>query len=100
MGSHIWYVTFEVRRRGVLPERRDPRMTRTFATETEAQKFARSKLDEGLTIYAGTINPYSPRKLIPSHKILSWLKGSEEADGEGHELPGFSSTPDDESMRH
>ena len=69
----IWYVTFEVRRRGILPRRRSPRETRTFATEAEAKIFARAKLDEGLVVYAGTINPYTPKRLAPSSQIDSWL---------------------------
>ena len=59
----IWYVTFEVRKRGILPKQRSPRETRTFVTEAEAKAFARSKLDEGLTVYAGTINPHTPKRL-------------------------------------
>ena len=69
----IWYVTFEVRQRGVLPKQRSPRETRTFATEAEAKIFARAKLDEGLVVYAGTINPHTPKRLVPSSQIDSWL---------------------------
>ena len=58
----IWYVTFEVRKRGILPKQRSPREARTFVTEAEAKAFARSKLDEGLTVYAGTINPHTPKR--------------------------------------
>jgi hypothetical protein len=71
---HIWYVTFEVPRRGVLPERRSPRTTRTFATETDAKNFARAKLNEGLTIFAGTLNPYLPKLVVPSDSIHAWLE--------------------------
>jgi hypothetical protein len=76
----IWYVTFEIRKRGTLPKQRCPRETRTFATEAEAKIFARARLEEGLTAYAGTINPYFPRRLIPSSDMLAWLC-AEEADG-------------------
>ena len=69
----IWYVTSEVRQRGSLPRQRSPRETRTFATEAEAKIFARSKLDEGLVVYAGTINPHTPKRLVPSSQIDSWL---------------------------
>ena len=48
--SHTWFVTFEVQRRGVLPERRSPRATVTFETEAEAKGFARTKLNEGLVM--------------------------------------------------
>ena len=68
-----WYVTFESRPRGVLPKRRSPRETRTFATEGEAKIFARSRLDEGLIVFAGTINPHLPRRHIPSSHVPMWL---------------------------
>jgi len=68
-----WYVSAEVRRRGVLPKLRSPRETTTFATENEAKLFARAKLDEGLAVFAGTINPHLPRRLIPASGIQAWL---------------------------
>jgi hypothetical protein len=65
--AHIWFVTFEVQKRGPWPKgRRTPRRTKTFETETEAKDFARSKLNEGLVVFAGTVNPYLPKQLIPS----------------------------------
>ena len=75
---HTWYVTFEVQKRGVLPRRRSPRATRKFETETEAKEFARAKFNEGLIVYAGTINPYSPKQLIPSSSIPSWIEHAKE----------------------
>jgi hypothetical protein len=70
-----WYVTFEVRRSGVLSSRRrGPRSTRTFETETEAKIFARTKFHEGLIVYAGTINPHSPKRLISSRNLPHWLE--------------------------
>ena len=85
----IWYVTFEVRKRGILPKQRSPRETRTFVTEAEAKAFARSKLDEGLTVFAGTINPHTPKRLVPSSQIYTWLAdeqvGNEPPDGEGED---------------
>jgi len=68
-----WYVTVEVQRRGILPRQRSPRETKTFATEHEAKLFARAKRDEGLSVFAGTINPHSPKRLIPSSGINAWL---------------------------
>src|SRR5262245_48490979 len=59
-----WYVTFEPHKRGAFPKPRSPRETRTFSTEAEAKTFARTKLDEGLTVFAGTINPCLPGRLI------------------------------------
>jgi hypothetical protein len=75
---YTWYVTFEVQKRGVLPRRRSPRATRNFETETEAKDFARAKFNEGLIVYAGTINPYSPRQLILSSSIPSWIEHAKE----------------------
>jgi len=69
----IWYVTAEVRKSGILPKQRSPRETKTFATEAEAKIFAHAKLDDGLAVFAGTINPYSPKRLILSSQILTWL---------------------------
>jgi hypothetical protein len=68
-----WYVTFEPHKRGTLPRPRCPRQTATFATETEARQFARARLEEGLTVFAGTINPHLPRQLIPAEGIVRWL---------------------------
>jgi hypothetical protein len=83
----IWYVTFEVRKRGILPRQRSPRETRTFVTEAEAKAFARSKLEEGLTVYAGTINPHTPKRLVPSSQIYVWLAdehaGNDSIQGDG-----------------
>jgi len=69
-----WFVTFEIRKRGLLHKKeRSPRETRTFATEAEAKIFAQTKLEEGLVIFAGTINPHSPKRLILSRDIAGWL---------------------------
>jgi hypothetical protein len=76
--SPTWYVTFEVQKRGVFPKRRSPRLTITFETEAEAKDFARAKLQEGLIVFAGTINPHVPRKLIPSHNIADWVAEEQE----------------------
>jgi hypothetical protein len=73
-----WYVTFEIRKRGLLKKERSPRETRTFATEPEAKIFARAKLDEGLVVFAGTINPESPKRLILFHDVGDWLAGRAE----------------------
>jgi hypothetical protein len=74
-----WYVTFE-RKRGVLPKHRRPRETKTFATEAEAKAFTRLILEEGLAVFAGTINPHFPKRLILSSYIHSWLENEEKGD--------------------
>ena len=78
-----WYVTFEVQRRGILPKQRSPRETRTFATEDEAKLFARAKLDEGLAVFAGTINPHVPKRVIPASGIQAWLAERQESGRSG-----------------
>jgi len=74
--SPTWYVTFEVQRRGVLPRQRSPRETKTFATEHEAKLFARAKRDEGLSVFAGTINRSGAMRpcatLTSFSKSLNW----------------------------
>jgi len=77
--SPTWYVTFEVQRRGILPRQRSPRETKTFATEQEAKLFARAKRDEGLAVFAGTINPHLPKRLIPSSGINAWLADDQDS---------------------
>jgi KaiC/GvpD/RAD55 family RecA-like ATPase len=72
-----WYVTFEVHRRGLLKQRARPRMTKTFETEAEAKLFAREKLDEGLIVFAGTLNPHSPKQFISSTDVSSWLENTQ-----------------------
>lgn len=74
---HTWYVTFEVQKRGRLPKARHPRLTKAFETEAEAKVFAREKLIQGLVVTAGTLNPHSPKQIIPSSAISIWL-GSEQ----------------------
>jgi hypothetical protein len=74
-----WYVTFQIRKRGLLHRReRSPRETRTFLTEGEAKKFAAMKLQEGLVVFAGTINPHNPKRLITSADIPNWLAEPDE----------------------
>ena len=68
-----WYVTFEQQKRGALPKPRSPRQTMTFETEAEAQAFARARIEEGLIVFAGTINPHTPRRLIAAEQVLQWL---------------------------
>jgi hypothetical protein len=77
-----WYVTFEVQKRGLAAKRRSPRATKTFESETEAKSFARAKFNEGLIVYAGTINPHSPRQMIAPSDIACWLGDEQEGDSE------------------
>nr|WP_080138423.1 hypothetical protein [Bradyrhizobium sacchari] len=83
----IWYVTFAARRHGLLRKPRSPHETRTFATEAEAKAFARSKLEDGLILLAGTINPHSPKQLIPASRIQSWLADDQEGEAPNAACP-------------
>jgi hypothetical protein len=69
--KNIWFVSFQNIR---IEEHDHSRMTKTFANESDAKQFARSK--NGMTdkIYAGTINPYQPKRTITSAQIIDWLK--------------------------
>jgi hypothetical protein len=80
--AHTWYVTYEVPSRGILPRRRNPRLTKGFVSEAEARNFAREKFDEGLIVSAGTLNPSSPKRIIPPTAIAQWLTGTAAPDGE------------------
>jgi hypothetical protein len=77
---YTWYVTFQVHQRGSLPRRRSPRATRRFETEAEAKNFARAQFNQGLIVFAGTINPHAPRQLIPSSRIPFWLECAQHQD--------------------
>jgi hypothetical protein len=48
-------------------------MTKTFANESDAKKFARSQNGPTDKIYAGTINPFQPKRTITSAQIINWL---------------------------
>jgi hypothetical protein len=67
-----WYVSFE-RKRTPPAKRPFARATLTFRSETEAKAFARQKLAETENISAGTLNPYVPKRVIPSAQIARWL---------------------------
>ena len=76
--TSTWYVTFDSRPSSLRVKRRRPRETRTFATEDEAKNFARLKLDDGLIVFAGTINPHLPRRHIASSQVHVWLSEGDE----------------------
>ncbi|WP_424630577.1 hypothetical protein [Bradyrhizobium sp. SYSU BS000235] len=69
-----------------MPKARHPRLTRTFATETEAKHFAREKFDQGLVVTAGTLNPFSPKQIIPPSNISTWLETGQSGDDEPRDL--------------
>jgi hypothetical protein len=72
-----WYVSYETPRQ---EKRRFVRQTETFKTEREAKQFAQSKLAQTLHITAGTLNPYQPRRTVPSLQVFDWVKEPDETD--------------------
>ena len=67
-----WYVSFVAS--GDLSADRVRRATKTFAGEHEARQFARAKFEAGdKSLVAGTINPETPKRVIPSSAIPDWL---------------------------
>jgi hypothetical protein len=69
-----WYVSFELPKPKMkAAARRSPRQSETFFTEDEAKAFAYAKYNEGLIVSAGTLNPYLPRRTIPSAAIHLWI---------------------------
>jgi hypothetical protein len=63
--KNIWFVSFK---------NINSRMTKTFANESDAKRFARSKNGPTDQIYAGTINPHKPKRTITSAQIVDWLE--------------------------
>jgi hypothetical protein len=71
-----WYVSY-IASGGRLGDRA-PRATKTFPGEDEAKAFARARVEAGdQTLIAGTINPVSPKRVIPSASIPAWLDEAE-----------------------
>jgi hypothetical protein len=67
-----WYVS-HIASSDMLADR-SHRATRTFGSEIEAKEFARARAEAGdRTLIAGTINPTTPKRVIPSAAILDWL---------------------------
>jgi hypothetical protein len=64
----IWFVSFQNIR---IVAHDHSRMTKTFANESDAKSFARSK--NWTNTCAGTINPYRPKRTITSAQIVDWL---------------------------
>lgn len=76
---NTWYVSFEVPKkvRKASAQRRS-RQSESFPTELDAQRFARQKFEQGYAVTAGTINPCTPRRAIPSTLIRHWFGGMSE----------------------
>lgn len=64
----IWYVSSEV-----YLTRRHVRSSVGFESESEAKQFAKTSLAAGNAVYAGTINPYTPKRFVPPDQVLDWV---------------------------
>jgi hypothetical protein len=75
--AEIWYVSYRsnIRPRLEDGERRCARATRKFKAEAEAKQFAEEIIQKGWSAIAGTLNPHTPKKTVPSTKILDWIAG-------------------------
>jgi hypothetical protein len=75
--AYIWYVSYRsnIRPRRQDGERRCVRATRKFKTEAEAKQFAEEIIKKGWSAIAGTLNPHTPKRTVPSTKILDWIAG-------------------------
>lgn len=82
--KHTWYVSFETPPAQAGEKRPYSRTTRTFQNECEAKTFAREKLKISRDVSAGTLNPFSPKRVITSAQVYEWLEVS--LGGEGQEL--------------
>jgi len=57
------------------------RRSETFASESEAKRFAAGKIAAGTEISAGTLNPVTPKRIIKPSEVEKWL--SEKANTSG-----------------
>ncbi|WP_456702629.1 MULTISPECIES: hypothetical protein [unclassified Bradyrhizobium] len=48
----------------------------------EAKLFAKEKLDQGLVVTAGTLNPHAPKQIIPSSALTTWLGNEQDKSAE------------------
>ncbi|KIZ45573.1 MULTISPECIES: hypothetical protein [Rhodopseudomonas] len=77
----IWYVAYgpdttvksDDRASGVV------RSTKTFKSEAEAKAFAMEIVAKGWSANAGTLNPYQPKRMVPSSQIEKWASLSTHA---------------------
>jgi hypothetical protein len=67
-----WYVSYTVKSDD--SSRRYARKTRTFETEELAKHFARKIGADNRRLTAGTINPYSPKKIVSATEMATWLE--------------------------
>jgi hypothetical protein len=66
-----WYVSTRIPHREKTGHY--SRRSHTFASESDAKKFAAAKVAEGIEVHAGTLNPVVPRRTIGPSEIAKWL---------------------------
>jgi hypothetical protein len=68
---NTWYVSI------CLPDQEKTghysRRSHSFACESDARKFAASRIAEGIEVSAGTINPAAPKRVVGPAEIKQWL---------------------------
>ncbi len=67
-----WYVSYTVQ--SDRSPRRSARFTKAFDTEEHAKLFARKIVANSLRLTAGTINPHSPKRIVSTAEIATWLE--------------------------
>ena len=70
---NTWYVAIYVSHQEKAG--RYSRRSRTFASESEAKRFAAGKIAAGTEISAGTLNPVTPKRIIKPSEIEKWISG-------------------------
>jgi hypothetical protein len=66
-----WYVAISIPRK----EKTENyfRRSRTFASESDAKRFAEAMIAKGVELSAGTLNPVVPKRTIGPLQIEQWL---------------------------
>ncbi|MDR3489160.1 MAG: hypothetical protein P4M05_30205 [Bradyrhizobium sp.] len=68
---NTWYVSV------YIPHREKTgyysRRSQSFTSESDAKKFAAAKIEAGIDVSAGTINPAVPKRVVGPSQIRKWL---------------------------
>jgi len=68
---NTWYVVISTPHREKTGH--DTRRSRTFASESDAKRFAAARIEQGVELSAGTLNPVTPKRVIGPSQIDGWL---------------------------
>jgi hypothetical protein len=68
---NTWYVAVSIPHKEKIGH--DFRRSRTFASESDAKRFAAARIAEGVEVSAGTLNPVVPKRVIGPSQIEAWL---------------------------